>query len=601
MIRPVSKRLLPALALAFVLLVPALGLADPVVRVSVAAPHDLDTLLGDLAKAGEKPDKADAPRKLLTQMHLYEDNGIDTTKRIGSVVILKEGAPPAVWLLIPVKDEKQYLSALKVFYPTQEALKDGRTKLVGDKGPPMTAHIDKGWAYVTTFAEPEPPLPADPEKLTAGTGTIDVTISVASIPDAQKKMMVDQARANAQAKEAQMPEDQRAKAHAGSEAFCAALEKFFTNTDTVLISLTLSAKEFRLDFELHNKAGVPAAKASDLAPLGLARLVPETSALGVTCDMSLDEMARQAMAESSKAAFREAHKPGDPEAKTKFLDAVEAEAQNVLKSGRVEGIAMFSGKKGDAAMIATVRTSTDSKLADAFKSMYEGVMKKPDVKNKPTVKTEGDTTIYTVDVPQSEKSADIGGHEMGLGVKPGLVTLVFGGKTADKIKEHFAALAGNNKPADNGLGSTRGWWGVRAFADIFGVDTFAKTKDDADLFTKLVTVGADQVGFQLEPQKDGYKSGLYVQSGLVSLLCHFMVKDPAGAPAPGAPAPDASGGGAQQMGPGDSTPARTESPAPAAAPSAAPSAEASPAAEGDKKEEEEKPAKKEGGEEGGDK
>ena len=171
MIRRFLKQLAPAMLIAVALVLPSLALAaDPVVRLSVASPHDLDQLLGDLAKAGEKPDRAQEPRKMLTQMRLYEDNGLDTSKRLGAVMVMKDGAPPAPWLLLPVKDEKQFYAALKPFYPTQEALKDGRQKLVGEKGPPMAARIDKGWAYVTMLQDPEPTLPGDAEKLTSGKG-----------------------------------------------------------------------------------------------------------------------------------------------------------------------------------------------------------------------------------------------------------------------------------------------------------------------------------------------------------------------------------------------------------------------------------------------
>lgn len=601
MLRPITKGLMPLLVLALALSAPVLAIAadTTLLTLSIAAPHDLDTLLGDLAKAGDKPEKADTPRKMLTQMRLYEDNGLDTTKRFGVVVVAKEGAGPQPWALFPVKDEKQFFAALKPFFPTQEATKDGRTKLLAEGRPPLAVKVDKGYAFVTMFAEPAPPLPSEPEKLTAGKATIDLNVWVSAIPDAQKKAAIEQIKASAAQKEAAMTnEADKAKSRAGTQAFTAALEKFFATTDQVGLFLALSGKEFRLDFEMHNKAGTPDAKPADLAPLGLVKLVAENSAVGFTSDMSLDDTAKTALKDSAKNAFEAAKQGAGPPEKAKFLDIMQNEVDGLVKGGRVEGIAMFSGKKGDATFTGVIRTAADSKLGDAVKIVVDEAGKKNDKGPKPVVKTEGNVTYYTVDVPQNEKSAELGGHELGLGVRPGLVVMVFGNKTADKIKETLGTIDGLKPPAEKTIGSTKGWMALRAFADIFGVDTFAKTPADVELFNKVVTLGQDQFGFTLEPQKDGYKSGLYVQQGLVALICHAAVKDPAGAP--GGPGAGPEPGGPPPPMPGESAAPAAPAPAESAAPSAAPSAEGSAAPEEKKEEGGEETPKRHEKEAGGD-
>ena len=359
--------------------------------------------------------------------------------------------------------------------------------------------------------------------------------------DAQRKGLLEGIRSSAAQKEAAMPEDQRGKAHAGTEAFVTAMDKFLTNTDSITLALSLGSKEWRLDFEMHNKSGVAGVTPSATAPLGLSKLVPDAAAVGFTSDMSLDDLAKQALTDSAKQAFAQARTNGGPPSKLKFLDALETEVANLVKSGRLEAIGMFTGKKGDATFVGSMRTAPDSKLGDTIKLVADEIAKKPDGP-KPVIKNEGNVTFFTVDVPANEKSNELGGHELGLAFRPGLAAIVFGSKTVDKLKAHLAAVDGG-KAGDAGIGATKGWWALRSFADIFGAETFGKTKEDQETFLRLVTTGGDQVGFTLEPQKDGYKSSLYVQGGLVALVCHGAMNQP-GPGAGGPPAPDSGGPGA---------------------------------------------------------
>lgn len=598
MLRLVSKRLVPALVLGLGLTLPLVGFADPVLRVTFAPPHELDTFVGDLTKLGGKPEKAGMVRELFIKTGMYDGAGIDTMKRLGIVVNVKDGAPPAPTLIVPVKDETKFLAAFKPFYPQQEKLPDGRWKLLTEKAPPLAIRIDKGWAYVNMLSEAEVPPPGDPEKLTAGQGTMDISISVASFPESTKKQVLDGVKQGAAQKEAALPtEAEKAQARAGAQAFVQALEKFFATTDSISLALTLNLQEFRMDFEMHTKPGAAPVPTSGTAPLGMAALVPATAAVGFASDMSLDDMARQAMKESAKTGFTAARQQGGPPPKMKFLDAMEVEIENLVKSGRVEGIAMVEGKKGAAHVVMMIRTAAESKIGEAMKLVVDEIAKNPNASQKPTSKTEGNLTVYTMESPSASMTTDLGGREIALGVRPGVVTMVVGGKTTEKIKALLAQLDGV-KPPPPGIGSTKGWFGIRSFADIAGVDTFAKTKTEADTFTKLVIAGSDQIGFQLEPQKDGYKSALYLQSGLVAMIARFLVKDPpssapmpAGDPGMGlppaggtAPAPEAS-----------TAPAPEASAAPAPEASAAPEAPASPSeGEGEKEEGE---TKKKGGDE----
>lgn len=590
MLRLVSKRLVPAAVLGLALTLPLAGHADPVVRLSIASPHDIDTYVGDFAKLGEKPEKATAAREIFVKTGVYDGAGIDTTKRIGLVLNVKDGAPPAPTIIISVTDETKFLAAFKPFYPQQEKLPDGRWKLMTEKMPPLAIRIDKGWGFVNILSEAEVPPQAEPEKLIAGRGMIDLYVSVSSIPEGMKQQVIGGIKSGGESKAAAMTTDaEKAQAKAGTDAMVAAMTKFFAQTESLGFVLALSTQEYRLDFEMHSKAGVPAATAAPGAPIGLAKLVPATAAVGFTSDMSLDEMARTAMKDSAKSGFDAARKQGGPPSKLKFLDAMEAEVQNLVATGRVEGIAMVDGKKGDANVVLAIRTAPDSKMNDAIKTVVEEVSKKPDAGPKPTIKTDGALTIYSMESPNKSMSADLGGAEITLAVRPGLMTMALGAKTIDKIKALLATLDGTKPDAVGTIGSTKGWFGVRTFTDIAGVSTFAKTKADEELFNKYVTAGADQLGFLLEPQKDGYKSGLYMQGGLVALFARSVLKDSAGAPAPDA----VPASGAPDVAPASVTPTSPEAPAapasvapsteaPAApasaAPEATPSADASPAA-----------------------
>lgn len=582
MLRIISKRFAPVAALSMALALPLAGHAEPVVRLSIAAPHDIDTFIGDFCKLGEKPEKAAMIREPFVRARVYDESGIDTTKRLGIILNLPAGAPPQPTILIQILDETKFLSSFKPFFPNQEKLPDGRWKLMGDpKTPPLAIRIDKGWAYINVLSEKEIAPPAEPAKLVDGKGMIELDVSVSSIPDAMKNQIVAGIKQGGEAKaQALQSEAEKAQAKAGTEAMVTAMNKFFAQTDSLGFAIEMSTKEFKLDFEMKTKAGVPGAAAAPGQTIGLSKLVPATAAVGFTSDMSLDEMARSAMKESAKTAFEAAKKQGGPPAKIKFLEAMESEVQNLVATGRVEGMAMVDGKKGDANIVLAVRTAPDSKMNDVVKLVVDEASKKPDAAGKPVVKAEGPVTFYTVDSPNNKSmAADLGGSEVTLAVRPGLMAMAIGGKTIDKLKATLTSIDAN-KPEAGGIGSTKGWFGLRSFADIAGIATFAKTKADEELFTKYVTAGADQIGFTLEPQKDGYKSAIYVQGGLVALMARGAMKDPASAPAPGldqAPAPGQGGG--------EAAPASAAPEAPASAePEASP--EASPAPEGDGEKEE---------------
>lgn len=567
MLRIISKRLAPVAVLSMALALPVAGVADPVVRLSIAAPHDIDTFIGDFCKLGEKPEKAAVIREPFVRARVYDESGIDTTKRLGVIVNVVDGAPPQPTILVQIADEAKFLASFKPFYPNQEKLPDGRWKLMTDpKMPPLAIRIDKGWAYINILSEKEVAPPADPAKLTAGKGLIDLFVSVASIPDALKNQVVAGIKQGGEAKAAALQsEAEKAQAKAGTDAMVTAMNKFFAQTDSLGFAIELSTKEFRLDFEMHTKAGVPGAAAAPGQVIGLSKLVPASAAVGFTSDMSLDEMARTAMKESAKTAFDAAKKQGGPPAKLKFLEAMESEVQNLVATGRVEGIAMVDGKKGDANIVLAVRTAPDSKMNDVVKLVVEEASKKPDAAGKPVVKVEGPVTFYTVDSPNKSMATDLGGSEVSLAVRPGLMAMSIGGKTVDRLKALLTSVDAN-KPEAGGIGSTKGWFGLRSFADIAGISTFAKTKADEELFTKYVTVGADQIGFTLEPQKDGYKSALYVQGGLVALMARGAMKDKEAAPAPTEQTAPAPGEGEATPSAAPEAPASAEAPAPEASP-----------------------------------
>ena len=574
MLRLISKRMLTGLAAGLVLAAAAHA-ADPVVRLSLASLHDLDTYVGDMAALGGKPDKAAQARDMFVKTGLYDGAGIDTTKRWGLVVSFKEGQGPVPTLLVPIKDEAKLYAGFKPFYPQQDKLPDGRMKLMADKAPPVAVRVDKGWAYINMLSETEVPPQADPDKLTAGAGMLDVTVSIAAMPEAAKKQVLEGIKGNAAQKEAAMAtEAEKASSRQNTAAFIASLEKFLANTDNVGLSLAMSTKEIRFEFQMHTKAGTPPAVASATAPIGLAKLVSESAAIGFTSDMSLDEMARTALKESMKTGFATARQGGGPPAKLKFLDAMELELDNLVKTGRVEGIVTLEGKKGDAFVLMAVRTAQDSKIGEAVKLAVDEVSKNPNATPKPTSKSEGDLIVYTMPSKNPKMGSDLGGDDVALGVKPGVLIMVVGGKTFDRIKGAMATLAGV-KGQTAGIGSTHGWWGVRAFADIMGIDTFEKTKEGQDGFAKNVNSGSDQVGFTLEPQPDGYKSSFYAQSSLVKLLAMALTKDTPGAG--GAPAPADPGPGAAPVAPATPASAAPEAPATPAAPAA--SGDASPAPE----------------------
>ena len=206
MLRLVSKRLVPGLVLALGLALPVASHADPVLRLTIAPPHELDTFVGDFTKLGEKPEKAAAVREVFVKTGMYDGAGIDTSKRIGVLVNFKDGVGPQPTIVVAVKDEAKFLAAFKPFYPQQEKLPDGRTKLLTEKGPPLAIRVDKRWAFVNMMMGPdEVPPPAEPAKVIEGKGALDITVSVASIPDPVKKQVIDGVKQGGEQKAAQLP------------------------------------------------------------------------------------------------------------------------------------------------------------------------------------------------------------------------------------------------------------------------------------------------------------------------------------------------------------------------------------------------------------
>ena len=273
----------------------------PVVVVSVAS---VDKLIGDIAYLTEAAGAGDFGR-LMTLMIAPFTAGLQKDKPIGLYASMEDGQPAAV-LVLPVKDLRLLLAAVKDQVGEPKELDGGLLEIASDKPQPVYVKEKGGWAFVSNSKSKLANIPSDPTRLLGGLNsqyTLAVQANVQAIPAELRAMTITQMqRGFEEGMQKQLDPRQKELAENLGRAWVKTLTSMIQELESVTLGWKIDPREHKtfLDVQLIAVEGSELAKAmasgEDLASSFAGFLAPgHAASLHINSKSGDDEVAQVLM------------------------------------------------------------------------------------------------------------------------------------------------------------------------------------------------------------------------------------------------------------------------------------------------------------------
>jgi hypothetical protein len=502
---------------------------EPAVIISVKG---FDELLADVGYLGEvvnQPQFGGLAQALIAQMTGGQGlKGLDGSKPIGAYVTLSpEGQPKDIVVFVPVSDQEEFAATLATLSPNFEKVGD-----LTQYQFPINPNPVLGKAGVKYFFfAPEADMlkeTADPSKLVTVPADISLELDLTKIPDSLKELFVNQAEAQAAAKNQETaPEDpaQRAIQEGTTKLLNSGLRRMVLDGSRMTLSLDINSKTkaIMLDLACTAKSGTTLAKATAnyaKTENPFSGLISKQT-LGsyvVSAPLSTDTeaMFKMIVDESEKKGL--ADLPADKAAKesmTKVLKQVADVARATIQRGRWDHSIVVNAVDGKLQMVSATKVAKGDQINKALEELVKNNSEAKD-KVKLNVAQVGKGKVHSVKLPDDDDTQKYFGSEpLHMVVNEDSIIFVAGGDSLKAVKGAF------DKPAAS-TSTTKAPISIRVgISKILEViNEFNPTQIPPVILEQSKSAlegGLDQIALEVSSQPQGFKIRLEVQEGVLRL------------------------------------------------------------------------------------
>ncbi|GIW97064.1 MAG: hypothetical protein KatS3mg111_0397 [Pirellulaceae bacterium] len=356
---------------------------------------------------------------LVTIMANQYSQGLDTTRPVGAIVTLEQGAPKPV-VFLPAANVDQFFGALAGAGIEADDLGDGLFE-VNTGRQILYARHSGNWLFITQTEEASSQVPADPERLLGDLPQrydIAVRLNVQSLPPELKSMVVTQVRAGFEQSIAmqqnQDPQEAESARQIG-EASLQQIEQLINDTEQVIIGWRIdqagqktyidAAAQFVTGSSLANQVE----QSRDLSSRYSSLILPDAAVYARSAAKIVSENDKQvaknnlhnSFAQIKKQVESNAEIPSDiAEVITNFLDSVETITAKTIDEGVSDGVASMTVTDGTLRVLAGGMIADGNELARSLeKVMTKVASEAKGVQVEFNYGTHGDYQLHRIAVP----------------------------------------------------------------------------------------------------------------------------------------------------------------------------------------------------------
>lgn len=531
----------------------------PAVVVSVAS---IDKIMDDmtyLADVGGARENATMFKGMVGLMTA----GVDPKRPSGAYFTFKGAEEPVAVAFIPVTDLKGLLKIHEGTIGEPEDVGDGLLRIDGPNGMPVYLKDTGTWAFASQDKNLLAATPADPAKLLGGLDkkyTLAARVMVRNIPAELREMAIRQMQQGIerQLEEAAESDDEnRELMEALSRNNLESVKRLVEESDEIEIGWAVDsmAKNTYIDFSM---TAVPGTKlAAQMATVKSTKsdyagflLENAAASLLISHEPSQEDIARwtSVLDSMNKRAIEAIENDSDLEsdkekaAAKEIVSSLIGVLRKTAEGGKLDGgAAVLLGEAGGTTVAFGGRLSDTAELDRALRKAAKLAEREEDF---PGIKfdagKQGDVALHTMSIPlddAEEQARAMFGDELDVtfGVGGGSFYLVLGKDataTLKKIIEKSAAAAGTEQPP------------MQLHVAVAPIIDFIAEMDDNPV-TAMVAASADKVrgndsvSIVSTPIKNGSRTRVQIDEGVLKLLGEVGQTLGMGAGAPGAPIPGA--------------------------------------------------------------
>jgi hypothetical protein len=388
--------------------------------------------------------------------------GIDTSKPIGLYLVAgPNGTDSYGALMIPVKDEKALLGALKNFNVEAKPSKDGLYTVKHEKLPvPVFFRFANGYAYVTAMNEAgiaKNKLIAPSEALADDAALLSATIRIDQIPDSLKEMGVGYlSLAAAQAREDKLEGQTKAQKELAEQSVkesMANVKSLLNEGHALSINLNVDRKkgDLALEFILDAKPGTKLA--THIKELGevkslFAGLISKDSAINGLLTYTFPERLRKAMGPVIDEAIKDAVQKAPDEAHKAIAQKLTNALMPTLKSGDLDAAVDLRGPsaKKHYTLVAGIKIKDGEAVDKAVRDVVKDLPENAREIIKLDAQKVGDVAIHEVKVMDDNIRETFGDEPLRVAIRSNALYVALGENGLAALKE-----AMNAPPASAGM------------------------------------------------------------------------------------------------------------------------------------------------------
>lgn len=532
------SRLVPCLALLGLVFLPAAARPEDDAKLKTSSPalvirlRSLDGILADLhylaAQVGKEEEAKQAEAMLKEKVGDKGLEGIDMSKPIGLYLIAgPNGTDSYGAVMIPVKDEKALLNALKNFNVDAKPNKDGLYTVKHEKSPvPIFFRFANGYAYVTGVNEAgiaKNKLLSPSEVLPAGdSALLSATIRIDQIPDSLKEMGVGYlSLAAAQAREDKLEGQTKAQKEFADQSLkesMANIKSLLNDGHELSIKADIDRKkgDLALEFSLDAKPGTKLA--THIKELGevkslFAGLIGKDSAISFLLTYTFPERIRKAMGPAIDEAVKEAVEKAPDEAHKAIAQKLINVLMPTLKSGELDGAIDLRGPSAQKhyTLIAGIKVKDGEAVEKAVREVIKDLPENAREVIKLDAQKAGNVAIHEVKVMDDKAREMFGDEPLRFAIRSNAVYVALGENGLSALKE-----AMNASPATGGMFQLN--LALARLAPIMAKDQPAAPKAAEDAFGKQA--GSDQVRISVTGGKT-LKTELHVKPAVLKFIAEI--------------------------------------------------------------------------------
>jgi len=421
----------------------------------------LEGLIGDLRYLAEKSGQEEIAKQVegALKARTGKDGleGVDTKKPIGVYATVDSKLDQSqVMVMVPIADEKTFLSFLEGLDQKPEKQQDGSYKLNVENVPaPIVFRFENKYLYAMAQFNKEAGLPAKgklprPEDLLKGEGLLSMAVNVEHLPKQVRKGAISALALQLGVMKDEPPpnstEKQKALWEAAFDEVATQAKSLLEDGKSLTVKLDVDRKknDFSLSMSLTGKSGTDLAK--NIASLSKATglgpsFVGPGAAMGAWINVALPESLRKPLApvidELLKKAVDEAPEK-DRKAAEKALKALE----KTLKAGALDGAVELRGpsKAGKYTGLFAMRVKDGAEVEKTFKSLLADAPEADRKKVKLDVDKVGDVSIHSAESKMDEKGKELlGDGPAYFAVRDDALMVSVGEGALDELKKAVAA------------------------------------------------------------------------------------------------------------------------------------------------------------------